>query len=256
MMARSVGFSVGDATLVTGVDLEVASGEVVALIGPNGAGKSTLIGLLGGDLSPVTGSVALCGDPLTALHRGDLALARAVLTQRVPADIPFTAVEVVGMGRFPHRASPGNTRARDDEMVERSMRQTDTIPFARRIYATLSAGERTRVSLARVLAQDTPVVLLDEPTTALDIASQQRIMRVVESLADAGRAVVCVLHDLNAAAAHADRLVLMHEGRIVETGTPEEVLDDALLSAVYGEPMTVVPHPFLDIPLVLPGTRH
>ena len=253
IVASDVGFRVGDATLVAGVDLEVGAGEWVAVIGPNGAGKSTLLALVAGDLRPTSGSIALLGFDVAATPVADLARARAMLSQRLPVDIPFTAREVVGMGRHPHRATEGNTRSNDERVVAEAMRLTDTERFAARVYATLSGGERTRVSLARVLAQDTPVVLLDEPTTALDIANQQRIMRVIDDVVRQGKAVVTVMHDLNVAAVHAERLVLMDEGRVVANGPPRSVLDADLLSNVYGETMTVVPHPFHDVPLVLPG---
>ncbi len=133
------------------------------------------------------------------------------------------------------------------------MRRTDTAKFAGRTYATLSGGERTRVSLARVLAQQTPIVLLDEPTTALDVAHQERIMREAVRVAREDRAVIVVLHDLNAAAAYADEIVLMASSRIVAKGPPSTVLRSELLTDVYGQPMVVVDHPFRDIPLVLVG---
>lgn len=252
--AVAVEYRIGEAALVDCMDLEVATGEVVAVLGPNGAGKSTLLGLLAGDLIPTSGTVTIAGANPARTSPGTLALTRAVLTQRLPVDIPFTARDVVAMGRFPHRTEAGNTGARDEEAVAGAMDRTDTLRFADRVYATLSAGERTRVSLARVLAQDTPIVLLDEPTTSLDLANQHRILRVMRRLAGDDKAVVGVMHDLNAAARYADRLVLMDRGRAVAAGGADEVLRADLLSAVYGEPVRVVPHPFHGGPLVLPAS--
>jgi iron complex transport system ATP-binding protein len=180
----------------------------------------------------------------------ELARLRAMLTQQTPVDLPYTAGQVVAMGRFPHRRDPANTSDRDRAVVATAMEQTDTTRFAGRIYATLSAGERTLVSLARVLAQDTPIVLLDEPTTALDVAHQEHIMRQAVRLAQE-RTVVVVLHDLNAAAVHSDRIVLMHQGMVVASGRPNDVLEAELLSDVYDQPMVVLEHPFRDCPLVL-----
>ncbi len=249
--AEDVTFHVDGANLVSEVNLTASRGRVLAIIGPNGAGKSTLLALLAGDVLPHEGRVLLDGAETAAAFPGDLALVRAVLTQRTPVDIPYTAAQVVEMGRFPHRRDETNTSERDAAAVADAMRRTDTTQFAARTYATLSGGERTRVSLARVLAQETPIVLLDEPTTALDVAHQERIMREAVRVSRDDRAVIVVLHDLNAAAVYADEIVLMSRSRIVAEGPPRSVLRSGLLSEVYGQPMVVVDHPFRDVPLVL-----
>ncbi|GMQ86748.1 MAG: heme ABC transporter ATP-binding protein [Acidimicrobiia bacterium] len=249
--ASSLSYRVGDATLVSDVDFTATRGELIAVIGPNGAGKSTLLNLLSGNLNPSAGQVLLDGNDVAGALPGNLALLRAVLTQRSPIDIPYSAAQVVHMGRFPHRRDPNNSSERDAAAVADAMERTDTTRFAARIFATLSGGERTRVSLARVLAQETPIVFLDEPTTALDVAHQERIMRQAVVLSRGQRAVVVVLHDLNAAAVHADRIVLMHQGAVVARGRPRDVLVEDQLSDVYAQPMVVVDHPFRDCPLVL-----
>ncbi len=251
VVLRNVTYRVRSAELVSGVDLEVRPGELVAIIGPNGAGKSTLLGLIAGNLQATEGTVLLNGLDLAATLPGDLALRRAILTRREPADIPYTAAQVVEIGRFPHRRNAENTSDDDRSAIFDAMEQTDTTQFARRIYATLSTGEQTRVSLARVIAQATPIVLLDEPTTALDVAHQERIMQRAVELARDRRTVVTVLHDLNAAAAHADRIVVMADGGIVADGFPRDVLQAELLSTVYNQQMVVIDHPFRDCPLVL-----
>ena len=249
--ATSLTYRVGDATLVSNVDFTAARGELVAVIGPNGAGKSTLLNLLSGDLQPSEGQVVLDSVDIADALPGDLALVRSMLTQRTPVDIPYTAAQVVSMGRFPHRRDEANSAERDSAAVAEAMDRTDTSRFAGRVYATLSGGERTRVSLARVFAQKTPIVFLDEPTTALDVAHQERIMGETVRLSREQRAVVVVLHDLNAAAVHADRIVLMNQSEVVAGGRPREVLQEALLSEVYAQRMVVVDHPFRDCPLVL-----
>ena len=255
VIARSLSYRVGDAVLVSKVDLEATQGRLIAVIGPNGAGKSTLLNLLSGNLRPSEGQVLLNGiDTMSALP-GDLAVVRSMLTQREPIDLPYTAGQVVHMGRFPYRRDEANSAARDAAAVADAMERTDTSQFAGRIYATLSGGEQTRVSLARVLAQDTPIVLLDEPTTALDVAHQERIMRETVHLSRGQRAVVVVLHDLNAAAIHADQIVVMNQGAVVARGQPRDVLQQDLLSTVYQQPMVVVDHPFRDCPLVLTADR-
>ncbi len=249
--ATSLTYRVGDATLVSNVDFAAARGELVAVIGPNGAGKSTLLNLLSGDLQPSEGQVVLDSVDIADALPGDLALVRSMLTQRTPVDIPYTAAQVVNMGRFPHRRDEANSAERDSAAVAEAMDRTDTSRFAGRVYATLSGGERTRVSLARVFAQKTPIVFLDEPTTALDVAHQERIMGETVRLSREQRAVVVVLHDLNAAAVHADRIVLMNQSEVVAGGRPREVLQEALLSEGYAQRMVVVDHPFRDCPLVL-----
>ena len=249
--ATSLTYRVGDATLVSNVDFAAARGELVAVIGPNGAGKSTLLNLLSGDLQPSEGQVVLDSVDIADALPGDLALVRSMLTQRTPVDIPYTAAQVVNMGRFPHRRDEANSAERDSAAVAEAMDRTDTSRFAGRVYATLSGGERTRVSLARVFAQKTPIVFLDEPTTALDVAHQERIMGETVRLSREQRAVVVVLHDLNAAAVHADRIVLMNQSEVVAGGRPREVLQEALLSEVYAQRMVVVDHPFRACPLVL-----
>ncbi len=255
VIASSLTYGVGDATLVAGVDFEATPGELVAVIGPNGAGKSTLLNLLAGNLRPTEGHVLLDGVDTSNALPGDLALLRSMLTQREPIDIPYTAAQVVEIGRFPHRRDETNSASRDAAAVADAMASTDTTQFAARVYATLSAGEQTRVSLARMLAQDTSIVFLDEPTTALDVSHQERIMREAVRVSRQRRVVVVVLHDLNAAAIHADRVVLMNEGAVVASGQPRDVLQQELLSTVYAQPMVVVDHPFRDCPLVLTADK-
>lgn len=248
--ANAAAYRVQGATLVSDVDLEMAPGELIAVIGPNGAGKSTLLNLLSGDLHPTEGKVLINGIDTSRVLPGDIALERSILTQREPIDIPYTASQVVAMGRFPHRRDETNTREQDAAAIADAMAQTDTTRFANRTYTTLSKGEQTRVSLARVIAQTTPIMLLDEPTTALDVAHQERIMSRVAALAGQ-KTVVAVLHDLNAAAVHANRMVVMSKGSVVADGAPQDVLQADLLTAVYDHPMVVVDHPFRNCPLVL-----
>lgn len=252
IVANAATYRVQGTALVSAIDLDVAPGELVAVIGPNGAGKSTLLNLMSGDLHPTEGAVLINGIDTSRALPGDLALERSILTQREPIDIPYTAAQVVAMGRFPHRRDEANTRERDAAVIAHAMAQTDTTRFAARTYTTLSRGEQTRVSLARVIAQATPIILLDEPITALDVAHQERIMTLTAVLAE-DRTVVAVLHDLNAAAVHASRILIMSEGAVVADGGPRQILQADLLTAVYDQPMVVVDHPFRDCPLVLPA---
>jgi iron complex transport system ATP-binding protein len=252
--ARSVSYRVGQAVLVDGVSLTLARGELLALVGPNGAGKSTLLRLLAGDLPPGGGEVSLDGRPLAAYRPGDLARLRAVMPQQTVLQFAFTALEVVLMGRSPHLR--GGEADQDLAIAEAAMARTDCLHLAERSYPTLSTGEQQRATLARALAQETPVLLLDEPTASLDIRHQELVMQVARERATDGAAVLAVLHDLNLAAAHADRIAVISHGRLAAIGAPWDVLTEPLLSEVFEHPVAVMPHPLRDCPLVMPiGTN-
>ncbi len=232
--------------ILTGVELELSAGEVVALVGPNGAGKSTLLRVLSGDVAPATGGVRFYGRQLGEMGARELATRRAVLPQRSGVQFAFTAREVVEFGRGIA------TGAGDAALVARAMGETDTLEVAGASFPELSGGEQARVMLARVLAQDTPVLLLDEPTGSLDLAHQQSVLAVARRWAAAGALVVVVLHDLNLAACYADRIVVLAEGEVVADGTPWAVLTEALVGEVFACPVRVARHPTRDCPLVIP----
>ncbi|HMJ76121.1 MAG TPA: heme ABC transporter ATP-binding protein [Iamia sp.] len=248
--ARGVGVELGGQPILDSVDLSVAAGEVVALVGPNGAGKSTLLGALTGDVALAAGAVLVCGRALGEWSGVELALRRSVLPQQVTVTFPFSVRDVVEMGRAPWVHVDGD--ARGGEVVERVMVECDVASMAERQLPTLSGGERARVALARVLAQEAPILFLDEPTAALDLHHQELVLGLARARASAGVAVVVVLHDLALAGAHADRIVVLSHGRVVADGPPAEVLDEDLLSAVYQHPIEVVPHPRTAAPLVMP----
>ncbi len=251
VIAKSVTYRVGDVTLVDRIDLVGHRGEMISIIGPNGAGKSTLLRLLAGDLLPDAGSLTVGEIDTRSAAPLELARVRSVMRSGGAGDIPFTALAVVEMGRHPHRADADASLASDRSAIRSAMERTDTLHLAGRVFATLSGGEKTRVVMARVFAQAAPVVLLDEPTTALDVAHQERVLSEMRQLAQQQACVIAVLHDLNAAAFHADRVVLMAEGTVQADGSPVEVLRAELLSDVYNQAMTVVEHPTRGCPLVL-----
>jgi iron complex transport system ATP-binding protein len=249
--AIGIGYAAGSRRLLDGVGLDLAGGEVTALVGPNGAGKSTLLKVLAGDLVPTEGRVLLDGVPLAAYRPVELALRRAVLPQQTVLQFAFTAREVVRMGRSPH-LSRRRDEARDEAVVGTAMAWTETTPLAPRAYPILSGGEQGRVTLARILAQEAPILLLDEPTASLDLRHQQQVMAIARRLAAGGAAVLAVLHDLNLAAGDADRIALLSGGRLVAVGPPRAVLRERLLSEVFACPLAVTTHPLRDCPLVLP----
>lgn len=250
LRALGVGVRRGDRSVLDAVDLDVRAGELVALVGPNGAGKSTLLDVLTGDLAPAAGRVELFGRPAEGWPHESVARRRAVLPQHPTVGFPFTATEVVRMGRAPwHRTAAA---MQDSERVAACMAAVEVSHLATRSVLTLSGGEAARVALARVLAQDTQLVLLDEPTAALDIHHEELTLRVVRDRVAEGTGAVVVLHDLGLAAAHADRVVVLAGGGVAACGPPADVLRSELLSDVYRHPVDVVPHPTTGSPLVLP----
>ncbi|HPU12827.1 MAG TPA: heme ABC transporter ATP-binding protein [Aeromicrobium sp.] len=233
-----LGCRFGSRQIVSGINLEVRRGEVLALVGPNGAGKSTILGALTGDVPASAGQVELNGKNLSQWHAKDLAKVRAVLLQSNQVSFPFTVREVVEMGRNPWLGHA--SEAEDDEAIAEAIELTDIAHLVDRRFTALSGGEKARVSLARVLAQRTEVVLLDEPTAALDLRHQEEVMQVTGKLAKAGRAVAVVLHDLTLAAARADRIAMIDGGELVAIGAPREVLTAERVAKVYGIEVHVI----------------
>ncbi|MFC9910958.1 heme ABC transporter ATP-binding protein [Streptomyces sp. NPDC127197] len=252
VLAEAAGLHVhlGARTVLNGVDVAVRAGEVLALVGPNGAGKSTLLSALAADLPAAEGVVRVHGRPAGQWPAPELALRRAVLPQSAALSFPFTVEEVVRMGRAPWAGTP--LEDQDDAAVAAAMAATEVTAFAVRPFSALSGGERARVALARVLAQRASLLLLDEPTAALDLKHQELVLRLCRERARAGDAVVVVLHDLGLAAAHAHRVAVLHAGRIAADGPPAEVFSDRLLTAVYDQPVEVLPHPRTGAVLVTP----
>lgn len=254
--ACNIRVTAGGAPLLDGVSLALAAGEVVAIVGPNGAGKSTLLRALCGDVAPARGEVRLLGRPLRAWPVRALAQLRAVLPQHSTLAFAFTAREVVALGRAPH--SGGAAGPRDEAIAAEALGAVDAAHLADCWYTTLSGGEQQRVHLARVLAQIwEPVneqprfLLLDEPTSSLDLAHQHHTLATARQWARQGVGVAVVLHDLNLAAQYADRLVLLHAGRVAAEGSPERVLTPARIAEVFGLSVQVARHPALPGPLVL-----
>ncbi|MRH90184.1 heme ABC transporter ATP-binding protein [Nocardia sp. SYP-A9097] len=250
LRARGVTLVRNGNRVLDGVDFEVIAGQIVALVGPNGAGKSTLLSALAGELEPSHGTVELDGKPLGDWAPLDMARRRAVLPQNHTVGFPFTAREVVAMGRAPWART--DRQDLDERYIADALAATDVEHLAARPFPALSGGERARVALARVLAQDTPTLLLDEPTAALDLGHQEQVLHLARQRATAGAAVVVVLHDLGVAAAYADRVAVLDSGRIAADGPPRQVLTTELLTHVYKHPVDVFDHPATGAQLVLP----
>ncbi len=223
------------------VSLDVNYGQILALVGPNGAGKSTLLAMMSGDLAPSSGTVELNGAPLDSYSAKELARQRSVLLQANMVSFAFTVHDVVLMGRTPWaKTSDEDT---DEWLTSQAMQDADVEHLASRSFQALSGGEKARSSLARVLAQDTPIVLLDEPTASLDLRHQEDVMVVARRLANSGHAVVVVLHDLSLAGAWADEVVILSNGMLAHQGTPEAVITEATVKSVYGIDVHVLRDP-------------
>jgi len=246
----------GKRQVLKGVSLEVGSGEVVALIGPNGAGKSTLVRAVSGVIPVEKGKVRTNGDNLLSLPTMQRARFLAVVPQAVTMPPAYSVWETVLMGRTPYLNFLGQSSPRDEAIARHSLEKVDALDLAERRVGELSGGEQQRVLLARALTQSTPILLLDEPTVHLDLQHQVDLMETVQALAhNENLAVLIALHDLNLAARYADRVALLVDGRIIATGTPRQVLTPELISSAYHLEVQVVPHPFADVPLVLPGNK-
>ncbi|ONI74617.1 heme ABC transporter ATP-binding protein [Actinosynnema sp. ALI-1.44] len=248
LRADGVSVRLGGQPVLRDVALQLRAGEVLALVGPNGSGKSTLLSVLAGDVTPDSGGVWIGGRTIADWSTVELARRRAVLPQRITLSFPFTVGEVVRMGRTPW----GPDDDEDDKVVDEVMALTETTAFVERDFNSLSGGEQARAALARVLAQRTGIVLLDEPTAALDLKHAESVLAIANQGAAAGDAVLVVLHDLGFAAAHADRIAVLSDGRVVADGQPAEVLTEGLLSEVYQHRVEVFGHPRTGRPVVMP----
>jgi iron complex transport system ATP-binding protein len=244
--AREVGFVVGGRPLVDRVSAQFAPGTLSLIVGANGAGKSTFIRILCRQIESATGAVVYDGRPVEAWSDASLARVRGVLSQNLEVAFPLRAWEVVLMGRYPHFT--GTPTAADEQACEEAMRYFDVWDWAERDYLTLSGGERQRVQFARVLAQiwhprpgASRFLLLDEPLTFLDIRYQFAFMRKLRELLKAGDLVVVgVVHDLNLAARFADRVLILKDGRLLASGTPDETLTSPLIADAFGVSATAV----------------
>lgn len=253
LQVRNLKVSYGATVIVDGIDLDVPQGGVTTLIGPNGCGKSTLLRATAGLIACDHGTVTLNGVDTAKLKRREIARQLAVLPQTPVAPEGLTVRDLVSRGRHPHQSWLRQASAEDARAVDAVMELTNIAEFAERPLERLSGGQRQRAWIAMVLAQDTPLVFLDEPTTYLDLSHSVEILSLVRRLADQeGRTVLMVLHDLNLAARYSDQLIVMQRGEVRAVGAPTEVVTESLLSRVFDLPAVVASDPVSGGPLVVP----
>lgn len=253
LQVRNLKVSYGATVIVDGIDLDVPQGGVTTLIGPNGCGKSTLLRATAGLIACDHGTVTLNGVDTAKLKRREIARQLAVLPQTPVAPEGLTVRDLVSRGRHPHQSWLRQASAEDARAVDAVMELTNIAEFADRPLERLSGGQRQRAWIAMVLAQDTPLVFLDEPTTYLDLSHSVEVLSLVRRLADQeGRTVLMVLHDLNLAARYSDQLIVMQRGEVQAVGAPAEVVTESLLSRVFDLPAVVASDPVSGGPLVVP----
>ncbi len=256
LAAHGLGLRYGSRTVVDGLDLELPGGAVTAIVGPNACGKSTLLRGLARLLDPAAGSVTLDGSDIHRMPARALAKRMGLLPQQPVTPEAVTVESLVRLGRFPHQRMLTPWSKADQAAVEEALTRTGTAELRDQQVDRLSGGQRQRAWIALALAQDTDLLLLDEPTTFLDLRHQLDVLDLVADLhADAGRTVVMVLHDLGQAARYADHLVVLKDGRLAASGAPAEVLTAELVESVFQVPCQVVPDPETGTPLVVPKAR-
>ncbi|WP_435742612.1 ABC transporter ATP-binding protein [Nocardioides sp. SYSU DS0663] len=256
LVARGLSLAYDQRTVVHGVDLDVPAGRITAIVGANGCGKSTLLRGLGRLLRPSAGVVELGGRDLGRMRPRDVAALLGLLPQQPLAPEGITVADLVARGRHPHQGPFRRWNASDADAVAEALARTDTHELAARRVEELSGGQRQRVWVAMMLAQDPGIMLLDEPTTYLDIAHQVDLLDLLADLnEERGTTVVMVLHELNLAARYADHLVVMSAGRLLAEGPPADVLDAACVQDAFGLHADVVPDPVTGSPMVVPVGR-
>ena len=257
LSAQNIYLSIGEKEIIHDINLNISPGEVVAICGPNGAGKSSLLRIISGELKPSSGDVRIQDIDISQWDIKKLATVRSVLHQESFLSFPFLVEEVVQLGRYPYPRSTDN-----DVIVEECLKNVGMLKYKKRIYTSLSGGEKQRVHLARILAQleekstYPKLLMLDEPTSALDLSHQEGTLHIASQYAkNKNYAVIVVLHDLNLAAAWADRIIFVKEGKLYTQGPPSQVLTSKIISQIYNISTRILLHPDTSRPVVVVDRR-
>lgn len=252
LTARALSAGYGERQIIEELDLDIPDGGFTAIIGPNGCGKSTLLRSLVRLIRPASGAILLDGESIASIRTKELARQIGLLPQTSIAPDGITVIDLVTRGRHPHQSAMKRWSLEDERAVRSALEETRLTEFSDRVVDQLSGGQRQRVWIAMALAQETPILLLDEPTTYLDISHQIDVLDLCAKLQRQGRTLVAVLHDLNQAARYSTHLVAMKEGQVVAQGAPEEVVTAGLLQDVFGVGARVILDPETGGPLIVP----
>lgn len=258
LVAENLTLGYGDRVIVEGLDVEIPTGVITTVIGPNGCGKSTMLRALGRLLKPRAGTVLLDGKAISTMRTKEVARTLGMLPQSPVAPEGLTVSDLVARGRHPHQSWIRQWSSDDEGEVARALALTGVADLADRPVDQLSGGQRQRAWISMALAQGTDILLLDEPTTYLDLSHSVEVLDLVDRMhEEMGRTVIMVLHDLNLAVRYSDHLIVMSQGRIVASGKPQDVISSELLDEVFGLEAAVIDDPVSDRPLIVPiGTRH
>lgn len=247
---ENLSFAYSNELVVNNVSFSVDDGEFVGVIGPNGAGKSTLLKLIDGILQPKTGEIRLQNKPLQEYARKHLAKLLGFVPQNFSTVFSYSVSDIVMMGRYPHLSAFSPESPADHLIVEKSMKLTDVWHYRLRQFGELSGGEKQRVVLASAMAQEPKILLLDEPTSSLDIKYQYQFYRILHELQGRGLIIVVVTHDINLAARYCRRLILLKNGKVVVDGAPEKVITKKMMESVYEVGVEILSHPVDGKPLL------
>jgi iron complex transport system ATP-binding protein len=250
IVAKNISFSYNEDAVLRNITLEFTEGDFVGIIGPNGAGKSTLLRIICRILRPQHGTILLFGDDIAQMHGKHIARYIAFVPQETHFSLNFTVEDVVRMGRYPYQSPFQPERSEDRDAVDRALNAAEVHKFRHRHVDTLSSGERQRVVIARALAQAPRILILDEPTSHLDLRHQHAIMDLLGSLNSKGMSILVVNHDLNLASLYCRRLILLHEGSVFAQGTPVSIITEEILKQIYHTDVTIIRHPQKNVPQI------
>jgi iron complex transport system ATP-binding protein len=246
-----VHFSYRREEVLTNITFNIKKGDFLGIIGPNGAGKSTILRIICNILKPSNGKIIIFDQDINCIPRKIIARKIAFVPQETYFALDFTVEEIVMMGRYPYLSAFQKERSEDLNACEHALNHADLMDFKDRLINSLSSGERQRVVLARALAQEPDILLLDEPTSHLDLHHQYAIMELLKKLNNQGISIVIVNHDLNLASLYCQRLVLMHQGEIIDQGRPKDIITKKTLRHVYRTEVDIMEHPYQDVPYIL-----
>lgn len=227
-------FYYGNKKILDNISFEVESGEILGILGPNGSGKTTLLNVLNGVLKKKNGDIFIKNKKIEDYSRKELAKIMAILPQDMSPSFDFTVYEIVSMGRYPHLGLLDSFSEKDEKMIENAMEITDVLKFKNKSIREISGGERQRVFIARAIAQEPEIILLDEPTSNLDLKYQIEILDIIEKMRKEGKTIIISMHDVNLAIKYCSRLALLSSGKIYAIGKPDEIIDEKSISEVYG----------------------